>query len=204
MQPFSATSKLASLTPAQKDQVASWLLDDDLSLSEAVLKIEEVFGFKMTRAGISKFWHRECAPRKLLRSAETARSVESVARTVKTDWQDTNAQLMGQKIFEALSDPMVDLKTVCQLGSMLERIKRRGLSEKTLRAKLTNEKHRFGQKERQMTLDREKFEFNAVEAVLKQAGKVKSISADRALSSDEKRDQLRRLLFPQAFEPSPT
>ena len=46
-------------------------------------------------------------------------------------------------------------------------------------------------------------EFDAVEAVLKQAGKVKTISADRALSSDEKREQLRRLLFPQAFADPP-
>ena len=110
---------------------------------------------------------------------------------------------MGQKIFEALSNPMVDLKTVCQLGGILERVKRRGLNEKAFRAKLTEEKRRFEQKERQMAFDREKFEFDAVEAVLKQAGKVKTISADPALSSDEKREQLRRLLFPQAFEASP-
>ena len=52
---------------------------------------------------------------------------------------------------------------------MLEKVKTRGLHEKALKIKLATEKRRYEQKERQIALDREKFEFNAVEAVLKQA-----------------------------------
>ena len=89
------------------------------------------------------------------------------------------------------------------LGTVLEKVKTRGLHEKALRAKLVGEKKRFEQKERQMALAREKFEFDAVEAVLKETARIKTISADPALSSDEKREQLRRLLFPQAFADPP-
>ena len=203
MLPFHSRSKLASLTPSQKDQVASWMLDEGLSQCEAAKRVQEVFGFTVCHQTVSTFWRRECIPRKLLRSAETAKSVQALAVTLKTDWQDANAQLIGQKIFDSLSNPDTDLKSVCMLGAVLEKVKTRGLHEKALRAKLVGEKKRFEQKERQMALAREKFEFDAVEEVLKQAEKIKTISTDRALSSDEKREQLRRLLFPQAFEGSP-
>ena len=196
MQPFGIHNKLTSLTPAQTDQIASWLLDDNLTQHQAAQRITKTFGFKIGQAAVSKFWRRECVPRKLLRASEVAGSVQAVARMLKNDWQDANAQLIGQKIFETLSDPATDIKRVCALGAILERIKTRGVHEKALKAKIAVEKQRSKQRDRQMALAREKFEFDAVEAVLKQAGKIKTISTDRALSSDEKREGLRRLLFP--------
>ena len=204
MKPFGPSTKLSSLTPTQKEQVASWLLDENLTQRQAAQRVKEVFGFTVGQPAIHKFWRRECVPRKLVRSAEAADSLQSVTRMLKTDWQDANAHLMGQKIFESLSNPDTDLKTVCQLGVVLESIRRRGLSEKALKERSATEKRREKLRERQMAFAREKFEFDAVEEVLKQAEKVKTISTDRALSSDEKREQLRRLLFPQAFEESPT
>ena len=203
-QPFGPFCKLISLQPEQIEQVASWLLDEKLTYRDTAARVQEVFGFKVSPTSVHKFWYRECVPRKLQRAAEAAKSAQAIAAAMKkTDWQQANAQLIGQKIFETLSDPEMDIKTVCALGGVLEKVKTRGLHEKALKAKLATDKRRFEQKERQMALDREKFEFNAVEAVLEQAGKVKTISADRTLSSDEKREQLRRLLFPQAFADPP-
>ena len=203
MSPFGRCTKLVSLTPAQKDQLASWLLDENLTYRQAAARVQEVFGFSITPNPIMHFWHQECVPRKLLRSAEAARSVQTMATSLKSDWQDANAQLLGQRVFETLSAPEVDLKVVSALGAVLEKIKTRTLHEKTLKARLATDKRRDAQRERQMAFAREKFEFDAVEAVLKQAEKVKTISTDRTLSSDEKREHLRRLLFPQAFEGSP-
>ena len=203
MSPFSSHSKLSSLSETQKDQVAAWLLDENLSQQQTADRIKEAFGFQVNQSSVHRFWHRECVPRKLLRAAQTAQAVQFATRRVRADWQSANAQLLGQRIFEALADPNVNLKDVCALGAALEKTNVRGLHEKALKAKLTGEKRRFEQKERQIALDREKFEFSAVEAALKEAARIKAISADPALPSDEKREQLRRLLFPQAFADSP-
>ena len=87
---------------------------------------------------------------------------------------------------------------------MLEKIKTRALQENALKARLTAEKQRFKQRESQIALAREKFEFDAVEEALKHAPAMRAITTDDQLSSDEKRDRLRRLLFPQAFEAEET
>ena len=203
MSPFSRNTKLVSLSPAQKDELASWLLDENLSYRDAAERVGKSFGFSVCIGTIKNFWHKECVPRKLLRSAEAARSLQTVAASLKEDWQGVNAQLLGQRIFETLAGPEVDLKAVSALGAVLEKVKTRALHEKALNARLATDKRRDKQRERQMAFAREKFEFDAVEAVLEQAGKIKTVSTDRTLSSDEKRDQLRRLLFPQAFEAPP-
>ncbi len=204
MTPFSKTSKLISLTPAQKEQLVSWLLDDQLTQRAAAKRVKEVFGFEVSHSAVGVFWHRECAPRKLLRSAETAKSVQAVAASLKADWQGVNAQLLGQRIFETLAGPEVDLKVVTALGSVLEKVKTRALHEKALTARLAAEKRREAQKDRQMEFAREKFEFDAVDAALAHAPTIRTITADGKLSSDEKRERMRRLLFPQAFESVPT
>ena len=155
----------------------------------------------MCRLTVSHFWYRECVPRKLLRSAEAAKSLQEMVNPLKTDWQDANAQLLGQRVFETLSSPEVDVKVVTALGAVLEKIKTRAIHEKTLKARLAADKRREAQRERerQLALSREKFEYDAVEAALAQAPAIRTITADGALSSDEKREQVRRLLFPQAF-----
>ena len=53
------------------------------------------------------------------------------------------------------------------------------------------------QKERQIELEREKFETDAVEKAMQHVATIKQVSSDHSLSSDVKRAQLRRLLFPQ-------
>ena len=204
MSPFSRNTKLTSLSPAQKEELASWLLDENLSYRDTAGRVEKTFGFSVCIGTVMNFWHKECVPRKLLRSAEAAKSLQTVAASLKEDWQGVNAQLLGQRIFETLAGPEVDLKAVSALGAVLEKVKTRALHEKALAARLATDKRRDQQRERQMAFAREKFEFDAAEAVLREAAKIKTISADPALSSDEKREQLRRLLFPQAFETSPS
>ena len=204
MSPFSQCSKLTSLTPDQKEQLASWLLDENVTYRQAAARVKEVFGFSVTPNTIMNFWHRECVPRKLLRSAEAAKSVQTLAATSqKMDWQDTNAQLLGQRVFETLAAPEVDMKVVVALGAVLEKIKTRTLHEKTLKARLATEKRREAQRERQLAFARERFEFDAADAALAHAPAIRTITADGALSSDEKREQVRRLLFPQAFASLP-
>ncbi len=199
MSPFSRRTKLVSLTPAQTDEVASWLLDEHLSYRQTAQRVKETFGFSVCYNTIMNFWHRECVPRKLLRSAEAAKSVQAVAISLKTDWQDANAQLLGQRVFETLASPEVDVKIVTALGAVLEKIKTRVTHEKTLKARLTADKRREAQRERQLAFARERFEFDAADAALTHAPAIRTITADGALSSDEKREQVRRLLFPQAF-----
>ena len=199
MKPFSSRNKLTSLSPAHKEELASWLLDENLLHREAAERVEKVFGFKVCTQTVDRFWHQECAPRKLLHAAEAARSVQAAASSLKTDWQDANAQLLGQRVFETLASPEVDLKLVTSLGAVLEKIKTRSLHEKAFKARLAAEKRREGQRERQMAFAREKFEFDAADAALAHAPAIRTITADDKLSSDEKREQVRRLLFPQAF-----
>ena len=199
MKRFGPTCKLTSLSPAQKDQVASWLLDESLTLDQTAERVKEEFGFSVCRLTVSHFWYRECVPRKLLRSAEAAKSLQEMVNPLKTDWQDANAQLLGQRVFETLSSPEVDVKVVTALGAVLEKIKTRAIHEKTLKARLAADKRREAQRERQLAFARERFEFDAADAALAHAPAIRTITADGALSSDEKREQVRRLLFPQAF-----
>ncbi len=195
---------LFDLPPAQREALAGWMLDEGLSYRDAAARLKEEFGVVVSFQKFARFWHEVCVPRKLQRSSAAATSVQTLADSLGVDWQQANAQLIGQKIFEMLANPDTDVKTVCALGGVLEKVKTRALHENALKARLAAEKRRSRQRESQLALAREKFEFDAVEAVLKQAGKVKTISADRTLSSDEKREQMRRLLFPQAFAEPPT
>ena len=204
MKPFGPQTKLVSLTPAQKDEIASWLLDENLTLTRVAERVKEVFGFPVCTRTVSNFWHRECVPRKLLRSAEAAKSVQAAADALKVDWQDANAQLLGQRVFETLAGPEVDIKIVTALGAVLEKIKTRALHEQTLGLRTAVEKRREAHRERQMAFAREKFEFDAADAALAHAPAIRTITADQALSADEKREQVRRLLFPQAFADAPS
>ena len=63
------------------------------------------------------------------------------------------------------------------------------------RLKYEQKEREIEQKERQMALDREKFEFDAAEAALKEVAALKSIAADRTINHDAKIAQVRQRLF---------
>lgn len=191
---------LFDLPSEQRESLVMWMLDEGLSYRDAAVRMKEQFGVEVSFQKFARFWHEVCVPRKLQRSSAAATCVRTLADSLDVDWQGANAQLIGQKIFEMLASPETDVKTVCALGGVLEKVKTRALHEKSLKARLAAEKRRFKQRESQLALAREKFEFDAVDAALAHAPAIRTITADGKLSTDEKRERLRRLLFPQAFE----
>ena len=199
-----AGSKLAGLPLRQIDTIAAWMLEEGLSYKDTIARLQEVMGIHVSRDTISNFWERECVPRKLQRSSLAASAVQEIAASLGVDWQQANSQLIGQRIFEMLASPETDVKSVAVLSSILERRRTGDLHGETLTAKVKSERSRLAQKDRQMAFERDKFEFDAVEAALAHAPTIRTITADGKLSAEEKREQLRRLLFPQAFEASPT
>lgn len=57
------------------------------------------------------------------------------------------------------------------------------------------EKAKLDQRERQLQLDTDKFQFDAVKAAIKHAAEIKTISANSKISSAEKVNQIRQKLF---------
>ena len=190
---------LCELPPDQREALASWMLEEGLSYLNCCTRMSERFGVEVSHRQVSRFWHEVCVPRKLQLSSTAAANVQALASGLAVDWQQANAHLIGQKIFEMLASSETDVKTVCALGGVLEKVKTRALHEKTFKARLTAEKQRFKQRERQIAFARERFEFDAADAALAHAPAIRTITADDQLSADEKREQVRRLLFPQAF-----
>ena len=199
-----AGGKLTGLPRKQVDTIAAWMLDENLSYDETIARLKDAMGIEVTPLTLQRFWDRECVPRKLQHSATAATAVQQIAASLGVDWQRANSQLIGQRVFEMLASPETDVKSVAILSGVLEKHRTGDLHSKALATKAKSERARLAQKERQMELEREKFEFKAVDAALAHAPAIRTITTDGALSSDEKREQVRRLLFPQAFAGSTT
>ena len=178
-------SILLNLPEEQQAKLADWLLGGT-PYHEAKILVEKEFGicFKSLKP-FSSFWSQVCQPlvltrrRRLLPMAE-ARAKEAQENPGQFDQATLDA--LKQKAYELAESPTSSLKDVkAVLGLLLK-----ARSEERA--------------DRELSFEREKFEFDASSACLKQLPQLKGISNNKNLSEPEKVEQIRLRLFGPAAQ----
>lgn len=172
-------SKLAQLSEGQEAQLAEWLLDG-MPYHKAQELLEREFSLKVGHTALSQFWQDVCVPLLLARrsrAVQTAREIGDDARSRPGEFDKATVDLLEQKALELAIAPNADPRNVKALYMLVLKARDQGLEE------------------RRITLDREKFEFDAAKACLRKLPTLKVIAADKGLGETEKLEAIRKHLF---------
>lgn len=184
----------------QQEQLITWLIEERISAQDAVKRVWDDFAVKTSDTAMYRFYQRHCTPRLLRYAREASDALPEASGGLTESWDESSEHLLKQKYFELLARPGgVDPKELIAFGQLIRQGQTLALKTRELTAKETGFRLKYEQKEREITLAVQKFTFDAIAAAIKHAAQIKTISADRKLSADEKSEQMRRLLFPQAF-----
>jgi hypothetical protein len=173
-------SILLNLPEEQQAKLADWLLGG-VPYHEAKPLVEEEFGvsFKSLKP-FEAFWKQVCAPlllqrrRRMLPLAE-ARAKEALENPGQFDVATLDA--LKQKAYELAESPTATLKDVKAVLGLL------------LKARSED------RADRELTFEREKFEFDAAKSCLRALPDLKAISTSKTLSEPQKVEQIRLRLF---------
>lgn len=139
-------NKLASLPPAQKAQLRTWLIDENRAYEEVVPLVREHFGVRTSTGALSKFYRTHCFSLRSSQAREFAEQVEGELRSQgPAKFDEATLALVRQKAFErAYSregsiDELAILAKILADSSKLE-LKRQELGLTERRVKLLEQK----------------------------------------------------------------
>ncbi len=175
-------NSLMTMTSAQRERLTQWLFEDNIAIRAAVRRSKTEFGIGVSHNTLRKFYHKEQQNRALERIAQCSRNANKVVKELTDRPADTYRALIGmagqiafEKAFDANGE--LDKQTICEFTRLLMAARK------------------DDRECQRLSLDREKWEFNAAEACQAELPKLKAISDDPALSQREKLRQIRLLLF---------
>lgn len=180
-----ADSVLDKLPPNQRATLEGWLFTDNLSYADAVKKLWEDFNVRVAPSSLSSFW-QECSQRRLLdRIAASAQNANLVVDRLKQNPADMDAAMrgmVGQITFDASMQQgeKFDPEFVFNFTKLMIAWKKANAQAEEL------------------SLAREKFEFDAAKAALKQLPALRKIASDNSLNDQDKLTQVRMALFGSA------
>src|SRR6185503_13939340 len=160
-----ADAKLLNLPEEQQAQLADWLLDG-MPYHQAAALVEKDFRVSVGISAFPGFWAAVCVPQLLLRrnrAHSTAEAVADEAAKQPGRFDQATIDALKQKAFEQAMSPGADPKAVKAIFSLVLKARDQDLDEK------------------QLTLDREKFQFDAAKACLAQLPALKQIAANPQL-----------------------
>lgn len=166
-------SKLAALTPQQKAQLRTWLVDENKGYAEVQKLLHDDFNVRVGITAIQRFYASDCFS---LRSSEAKEFAELVVQELKTSDQSFDTAtlaLVKQKAFERAYAKNGNIEELTQLAKII------GDS-----AKLD-----LKRKDQQLTERR----IVILEQKAAQADQAKSIAGNETLSDAEKAAQMRAL-----------
>lgn len=156
--------KGAQLSDAQKEALAGWLIDENLSYKDARARLAEQFGvFVKSDSTVSDFYHSYALPWKYARSRGVAEEFEQLA---EGKFEAAALKRMKQLFFETASAPGADLKAL-----------------KTF-AKILGDSHRHALNQERLELDKRKVKI--LEAKAAQADAAREVTADSELTPEQK------------------
>lgn len=167
-------SALDSLPAHQREQLRTWLVDENLSYEKAVERIEQDFGVRTSRSAVQQFYALRCFS---LRSSEAREFAEHTVRELKNSgesFDEATIALVRQKAFE---------RAYAKDGN---------LDELAVLAKILGDSRKLSLKAQEVALTDRRIKL--LEAKAAQADKAKAITGNPELSEAEKGAQL-RLLF---------
>lgn len=198
-------SLLARLTDEQREALATWLLGG-LGYESAVVRCSSEWGIATSVGALSNFWAVECQPRLIARRSRAAAAATAIAEASSGDTGQLDAALRAtikQRAFEVLIDPSADPTAISQIVSQAVALSRiqaqeedRRLKERALGAQQNAKERELEIRHGQLQLDRERYERETCELILKAAGdaRVRDIETSGA-PREEKIARLRQIYF---------
>jgi hypothetical protein len=177
-------STTAKMSPEQREQLEKWLFDEQLSYLKTIERCKDAFGIEVPMTGIRNFYRHNQQQRTVRRLAESTKFAKMFEKKFAKNPKKIYHALLnivGQAAFdEMLNAPeggTPDMGRVHHAMDLLE------AAQKDLR------------EDDKLVFDREKWEFDATEACLKQLPELKVISDTPGISYKEKIQQVRLRLF---------
>jgi len=178
-------SVLLNLPEEAQAKLADWLLNG-MPYHEANVLVAKEFGVVLKSLGpFSGFWREVCQPLMLKRrsralSSAEERAAESKAKPGQFDAATLDA--LKQKAYELAERPDSNPRDVKAVLMLVLKARDQDLQE------------------RQLALDKEKFQFDAAKSCLAKLPELKVISTDKGMSESQKIEQIRLKLFGVAAE----
>lgn len=138
---------------------------------------EKLVGFRCSSQVLSKFYSWQVAQEELEDANDLVSSYEEFCRRQNPEWSQEKVRESAIAVFMASTAAKRDLEGFATI------------------AKLDLDQKKEARSDRQLNLEREKFEFNAAEACLKQLPELKAISSNKTLTESQKVEQIRLKLF---------
>ncbi len=166
------------LAPEQRQTLERWLFVENMGYKEASERAQNEWGVTGSSVSVGRFYRRVAKERALAELeavAETA--VELSAAECKMDNLRTSAmKMMGMRVLENVM-ARGDVKELAVLGRVLTQTEEREIERDRL------------------ALAREKFEFKAAKAALKQLPKLGQMAQEDEAREDERIDSIRLSIF---------
>lgn len=105
-------SKLDALSPAQKEQLSDWLIEENLTYAQAKARVQEEFGVSTNTSALCSFYSRWATPRKYAQSRDAA---EEFSQLMEGKFDEATIKAAKQAAFDALTSPQRDLKAAKSL-----------------------------------------------------------------------------------------
>lgn len=175
-------NKLGSLAEADRETIGGWLRSG-LPRAKVAAMVEDAHGFRPSASMLSRFWAEHVVPGILLRRVDAVKTATAVRDAIAESpgaFDEATAALLEQRAFDIAAQSELTTPEVVQLF------------------KLLLDQRRIAVTEADSTLARQKFEFNAAEAVLEHADELLAIKGDRGLDNDARVDRVRQLVFGEA------
>lgn len=177
-----ARSRLKTLSPDRQKALYEHLCTHTLEEAEAWLATD---GVETSRTPLSEFFAWYPLSLKLSAAASMGDAVKEILRELPgLNLDEQKLSQAGQAIFEA---------EALQRGDSELYVSLRKLRQEDTKA--AQKAEQLAQKEREITLAIDKFQFDAAKAVMANLAELKAIAADRALSAPEKVKAVQLKLF---------
>lgn len=174
-----SNAKLLNLPEEQQAKLADWLLGG-MPYHEARVLTQKEFGVSASNSVFSDFFQQVCAPHLLARRRDLGSTAQARAEEAKLNPGEFDAATMDalrQKAYALAEAPNANPKDVKAVMTLLLKAQDLGL------------------KKDQLALDKDRFQFDAAKACLKQLPGLRKIAADNSLNETDKLTEARQLLF---------
>jgi hypothetical protein len=174
-----ADSTLLNLPEEQMSTLCDWLLSG-LPQAKVLTLLQKEFKVKTSNASLSRFYEKVCVPALLERRRRAVAQAEAIAEDAKKapgQFDEAIIDSIKQTVVSVASSPTPDAKMVKDLFSLALKANAQALNKE------------------QISLEREKFEFDAAKAALAHLPALREIANARGMDDAAKLQAVRKKLF---------
>jgi len=183
---------------AHAERLSEWFGIQKMTLVAARSRLSSEFGCSVSLNALSKWWHRQQQARMqdrllsdIASGAKFNRQLEQQLDANPPPEDRTLMQLIKTLIAQLAVQGAADTDTMKMVATFTSLV----LDERKAVGSYKLKEQGLNLRERQIQLDREKFEFDAAKACLKELPELKTIASNGKLTQAEKIDAIRRKLF---------